>query len=425
MNDEFAENVKSFEISKKQTDLANTAIFRLTTYAFSITKDIRAYTETVLSSYKTRYDEEKATDKKPDPTTWIVRMNKTERLGKKLRKKLTDFDILLQKKRGEFMTLNTKIQSLLLEIKIIHERTKNYDEKKVESLLKRQQDISKINTKINKLNALISKVNASIEQFNLFGQTLENGILLFPGETVTPVELEIEISNIKATNIPTTEDFYATLSQDLLATIPTVEIKIDPIKIENFNEEEINDRISKMNVGFLGQNKLLGDPKLLGVKSEPKELVFFDDDDYEMTDMSTGDYKFEVTGDTLLLYNNVPTAGSSGDDTVQTTKNVLSAYTIEYDPSGNVTHIIPTDEMIAVWKQEYVSKYGDPSDDNTPTDLAKTIGEGRSLNAYLDWNETKLNNSVKQQLTNMKSQGKGKKVKMNTYTHYTPYPRPR
>lgn len=424
MNGDFAENVKSFEISKRQTDLANTAIFRLTTYAFSITKDIRAYTETVLSDYKTRYDDEKTTDKKPDPTTWIVRMNKTERLGKKLRKKLTDFDILLQKKRGDFMTLNTKIQALLLEIKIIHERTKNYDEKKVESLLKRQQDISKINTKINKLNALIAKVNASIEQFNLFGQTLENGILLFPGETVTPVELEIEISNIKATNIPTTEDFYATLSQDLLATIPTVEIKIDPIKIENFNEDEINDRISKMNVGFLGQNKLLGDPKLLGVKSEPKELVFFDDDDYEMTDMSTGEHKFEVNHNTLLFYNNDPTPGTS-DDAVQNTKNVLSAYTIEYDSTGNVSHIIPTEEMLSVWKQEYVSNYGDPSDDNTPTDLAKTNGEGRSLNAYLDWKETKLNNSVKQQLTNMKSQGKGRKVKMNTYTHYTPYYKPR
>ncbi|QLI62444.1 DhNV_083 [Dikerogammarus haemobaphes nudivirus] len=230
---------------KEDIEKSNKTIFQVTSLVFSLTQELSEYSINEIKNLATEYTTAKIEpadgSKQPEAGTYLVKMKKIERIGKKFRSKLSKFNIILQEKRTEFMKTFTKTLNLCQEALNIASRPELPSDN-IDDILKLQQLISNFTTRINRLNVEITKMNMQMQKYRLFLELLSDGTLHFPGETMTPIDLKTEIDNIQGSlgGTASTSAFYKTLEEDILKDLPKVKVNLENVVLDQFGSDYIN-----------------------------------------------------------------------------------------------------------------------------------------------------------------------------------------
>lgn len=252
-------NKGDLEVAKSNIQIAKNGVFNLSALVSAITTQIRKVVHEKINSLNTDYATKKlalTTGQKMNPTLWLNTIKKSKRQGQKIIKRLKKYDEIVQLKRSEFMDLYSKTTNNLMECTILFDRVEINPPTQLTEILKFQQETKRFISKIIKINVFINKLNYKLEQFAAFGEFLQKGIFLFPGENYPAFEIETEISTLGVVPDDEQENAINEITKDLLAQIPKPSSKIAGISLDRFGVSFQDDFLTGMEEGVLDRNTI-------------------------------------------------------------------------------------------------------------------------------------------------------------------------
>lgn len=254
-----ANNMDKGDLDEAKTNIqiAKNGVFNLSALVSAITTQIRKVVHEKINSINTDYGAKKLAltpGQKMNPTLWLNTIKKAKRQGQKIIKRLKKYDEIVQLKRSEFMDLYSKTTNNLMECAILFDRVDTNPPTQLTEILKFQQETKRFISKIIKINVFINKLNYKLEQFSAFGEFLQKGIFLFPGENYPAFEIETEIYTLGIVPDDEQENTINEITNDLLAQIPKPSSKIAGISLDRFGVSFQNDFLTGMDEGVLDRN---------------------------------------------------------------------------------------------------------------------------------------------------------------------------
>lgn len=250
-------NKYDLDRAKHNIQVAKNGVFDLSAMVSAITTQIRKHVTDKINSIPGDYRTQKLTlgVQHINPTIWLNTMKKSKRQKQKILKRLKKYDEIVQTKRSEFMDVYSKATNNLMECKILYDKVTIAPPTAINEILKFQQETKRFISKIIKINLFINKLNYKLEQFAAFGELLQRGIFLFPGENYPAFEIQNELESLSVKPDEEESRTLDEITRDLLTQIPQPSSRIEPITLDRFGATFQQDFLRDIDPGVLDRDQ--------------------------------------------------------------------------------------------------------------------------------------------------------------------------